>query len=430
MAPADCLIIFSRFPRAGASKTRLIPALGPQAAADLQRMMTVRVVSQARRLAGGGGLELQVHLEGGSPRQGALWLGPDLSYRRQAQGDIGQRMAAAFAQAFAAGARRVVLVGSDLPGLDHRRLGKALAALARSDLVLGPAADGGYYLVGLRRPAPALFEHIPWSSETVLARTLAKARRLGLRHQLVEQLSDLDRPGDLDAWQQALGPRPVSVIIPALNEAAALPATLASLEAGRYLEVLLVDGGSSDGTMAAARSWGARVVASPPGRGGQMNRGAALASGEVLLFLHADTRAPADYHLHIARTLDRAGVAAGAFGFRLDAPGAALRLVEHAVHWRSRLAQLPYGDQGLFLSRRLFWSVGGFPDMALMEDVAMIRRLRRQGRIALAPAAVVTSARRWQRLGVARATLENWLTYFSWRLGASPQRLARRYYRC
>lgn len=218
----------------------------------------------------------------------------------------------------------------------------------------------------------------------------------------------------------------LSIVIPALNEAPHLPATLARCGLAGA-EVIVVDGGSTDGTAARARALGARVITSAPGRGRQMNAGAAEARGDILLFLHADTLLPEGFAGRVVRTLARPGVVAGAFRLAIDAPGAGLRLVELWAGWRSRGLQLPYGDQALFLGAREFRRLGGYRDMPLMEDFDLVRRLRRRGRVVTLPQAARTSARRWQSLGVFRTTVVNQLVVAGYLAGVSPARLARWY---
>ncbi len=218
--------------------------------------------------------------------------------------------------------------------------------------------------------------------------------------------------------------RRISVVIPARNEAASIgPVIDRALEAAP-LEVIVVDGQSTDGTAAVAEAHGARVVASPPGRGRQLNCGAAAAAGDVLLLLHADTFLPRRFGAHIGRILAGRGVCAGAFRLRIDAPGGAFRMIERAVNWRSRLLQMPYGDQGIFLDAATFRRVGGCPDIPAMEDFELVRRLRRLGRIEIAEAAVVTSARRWARHGIRRTTMLNQACIAAYLLGVSAHRIA------
>lgn len=194
---AEKLIIFTRFPQAGTTKTRLIPALGPVGAAELQRRLSERIVHTGRELAAVRGVALEICHAGGEGGQIGVWLGLDLATAPQGAGDLGARMARAFARAWQQSCHRVVLVGADCPALSVEILDKAFIALAGHDFVLGPAVDGGYYLIGLARPVPALFEDQPWGESCLLSHTLARAARLGLTGQLLEELADVDRPADL-----------------------------------------------------------------------------------------------------------------------------------------------------------------------------------------------------------------------------------------
>ncbi|WP_028586018.1 TIGR04283 family arsenosugar biosynthesis glycosyltransferase [Desulfogranum mediterraneum] len=221
----------------------------------------------------------------------------------------------------------------------------------------------------------------------------------------------------------------LAVIIPTLNEAANLPATLAALAAAAPTEILVVDGGSTDQSCALAAEAGARVIQTPPGRAGQMNQGAELSSAELLLFVHADTRLPREAGRSIRQALDRPGVVGGAFSLGIDHPRPMLRLIAAGANLRSRLLGLPYGDQAIFTRRETFWAAGGFPQTPIMEDYIFIRRLGKMGRIVILPQVVLTSARRWQNLGILRTTLINQLIVLGYTLGIAPDRLARFYRR-
>lgn len=217
----------------------------------------------------------------------------------------------------------------------------------------------------------------------------------------------------------------ISVVIPALNEAACIGATLQSLAGAGIEEIILVDGGSSDGTAGVASALGAKVLRAPANRGTQQNLGAKTAKGSILLFLHADTILPPRFADQIRRTLARPGVSAGAFRFRLDNAAWQLRLVERMVALRCRLLQLPYGDQAIFMARDTFERAGRFAELQAMEDFDLVRRLRRLGRIALADGEAITSARRWQRVGMWKLTWLHQLCILGYYLKFSPQRLAR-----
>jgi rSAM/selenodomain-associated transferase 2 len=282
-------------------------------------------------------------------------------------------------------------------------------------------------LIGLRKVYRQLFVDMPWGTEKVLQRTMRIADELRLSVVLLETLDDVDRPEDLHLWKKLSEPHPfqrISIIIPTLNEAVDLPATLASTQDAADVEVIVIDGGSGDKTADVARSWGAEVLASAPGRARQMNFGAARATGELFLFLHGDTRLPMGFDRYVRKILAQPGVVAGAFRLRVDGDLPGLRIMERLVNARSRRLQFPYGDQAIFLRASLFREIGGFPDMPIMEDFELVRRLRRRGRIVIAPVPVLTSARRWENLGIVRTNYAIPLAYY---LGAPPSQLARWY---
>lgn len=191
------IVIFTKYPKPGKVKTRLIPYLGPQTAALLHRRLTEHVVGCAREAARAWNLELQVHFQGGHEQRMREWLGEGIMYQAQEGGDLGERMQRAFGNAFQRGACSVVLVGSDLPGLTSMILGEAFGALETHRVVLGPAMDGGYYLIGMKKDTPDLFSGIPWGSEYVFLRTLERIAQLGLGVKLLKKLHDVDRPEDL-----------------------------------------------------------------------------------------------------------------------------------------------------------------------------------------------------------------------------------------
>jgi len=214
--------------------------------------------------------------------------------------------------------------------------------------------------------------------------------------------------------------------MPAINEARTIAQALRSASAGPDVEVIVVDGGSHDGTPRIARAMGAHVVSSPAGRARQMNAGAATARGSMLLFLHADTSLPVGFQARVYEILGHSDVSAGAFQLHIAAPGRPFRWIERFVRLRSTILQLPYGDQAIFVKAETFRQLGGFPDCPIMEDYELVRKLRRIGRVDIARESVTTSARRWLANGVWRTTLMNQVCVVARRIGVSPERLAGR----
>ena len=221
----------------------------------------------------------------------------------------------------------------------------------------------------------------------------------------------------------------ISIIVPALNEAEGIAAVLKGLASlrDRGHEVIVVDGGSSDDTTAVARGAADRVVSAPRGRSSQMNAGVALASGEVLLFLHADTRLPENADARILRGLAASGRAWGRFDVRIEGASVLLPVIAFFMNLRSRATGIATGDQAIFVRRDAFRRVGGFPPLELMEDIALSRSLARLSRPLCLADKAVTSGRRWERRGVLRTVFLMWWLRVRFFFGAAPASLARFY---
>ena len=222
----------------------------------------------------------------------------------------------------------------------------------------------------------------------------------------------------------------ISVIIPALNEAANIVRAVTSAQASGADEVVVADGGSGDETCLLAELSGARLVSCPRGRAVQQNVGARAATGDVLLFLHADNWLGKDAIAQVRSAAHRKkGNLCGSFQQRIEASPFIYRLLERGNAERVRWLGLPYGDQAIFMTRDLFNQVGGFPEEPFLEDVLLMQRLRRLSWPLLLPGPVHVSPRRWEQRGVLRQTLRNWAILTAFSLGASPQHLAWRYSR-
>ena len=219
----------------------------------------------------------------------------------------------------------------------------------------------------------------------------------------------------------------LSVIIPVLNEEKSIATTLAALRPLKPDELLIVDGGSTDGTKQICRRLGITVISSERGRAVQMNSGASHATGDVLLFLHADTRLPASAIDDIRAALTDSRCVGGRFDVELDGDHWMLKIIGRMISLRSRLTKIGTGDQAIFVRRAVFEAIGGYPEIPLMEDIALSRALKRTGKIACLKSRVVTSARRWQAEGVWKTIVKMWTLKSLYLLGVSPLRLKRYY---
>ncbi len=457
----DVLVVFARYPEVGKCKTRLIAAVGPQGAADLHEKMTRHTLAWARQLsrgwsAGKTGQEeprattlpaMQPHVEvrfaGGNAAGMRQLFGDDLSYVPQGEGDLGRKMRSAVECHLSAGAKRVVVVGTDCPQLTAPYIRAAYERLNTHSVCIAPAYDGGYTAIGIRCDAGCsqretvlntLFDGIDWGSQRVLNQTVAGLSRIEATFSLLPVLSDVDYPEDLSVWQQvasgnALAKPLVSVVIPTLGEEERLVGVIERAKAHGRAEVLVVSAGDSRETKRLAAEQQVQLLLADRGRGRQLNLGAEHARGDILVFLHADTFLPEDYVDCIERTLAPPTVAGGAFQLRIDSLRRSARWVEHGVRLRSKWLQMPYGDQALFMRRSMFDQLGGFREQPIMEDYEFVRRLRKHGAVALADRHVVTSPRRWHRVGVVQTTAINQLMIAGYHLGVPPSALARFYRR-
>ncbi len=432
------LLIFARAPEVGKAKTRLIPALGPERATELHVVLTQRTLTMVKRFIEESDVRAEVWWTSDSlDAPPSIFEQSRLPCRLQVGANLGDRMANALAAGFVEGDSRVIIIGTDCPEIDQEILDAALRSLDQTDVVLGPALDGGYYLIGLRCPQPCLFQNIDWSTEHVLRQTLTRCVEAGLSFHQLRPLGDIDNPEDLVICRRLEGdfatvlpeptPNRVSVIIPTLNEEAHLAQTLQPLLGRKEIEVIVSDGGSNDRTVTIARDLGVQVIRSRRGRGCQLNTGAALATGATLLFLHADTLLPDQFEESIRRILEE-GAIAGAFRLRIEGSGLGLRCVEWGSNLRSRWFQCPYGDQGLFIRSKDFFELQGFPNWPLMEDYEICRRLRKVGRIEIATTAATTSGRRWMSHGVLKTTFINQFCVIAFHCGMSPTSLANFYF--
>ena len=429
------LLIFSKYPVSGKAKTRLIPALGAENAAELHRWLAEHTLSVSRTSCIENGYTIAIHYTGGLLEDFRAWLGDDLEYRLQPAGDLGQRMQAAFKSSLAHTPGCAIGFGTDIPRLTPAIIHQAYANLKDHDIVIGPAVDGGYYLIGMKSLHPELFANIDWGTDRVYQQTRTKCAYLGLQVAELPELSDIDRPEDLENlkahpyFNDFFSVKPLlSVVIPTLNEARVLGTTLERLQQFDNIEIIVADANSQDGTDDIATSYGAKLLTVTTGRANQLNEGVKHSTGRYLLFLHADTLLPHNFSELVFSALKNPRTVAGAFRFKTDASSLGMRIVEWGTNFRSAILKWPYGDQGLFMEKRIFEEMGGFSTIPIMEDFELVRRLRRRGNIVTLAETAITSARRWQNLGIFRTTIVNQLMIAGFLIGV-PTATLRRLYR-
>ncbi|MFC1838416.1 TIGR04283 family arsenosugar biosynthesis glycosyltransferase [Thermodesulfobacteriota bacterium] len=427
MISSEKIVVFTRYPVPGKTKTRLIPSLGPVGSANIHRKLAENTFNNVMQFSKEHAKGIEVSYTGGRLTRMKAWLGKDTELHRQCPGDLGQRMYNDIKQSIRKGSKAVVLIGTDVPDIKHEHLEKAFYDLHDYDLVLGPSADGGYWLIGMKQPHN-VFRGVSWGSEKVLDQTLDLASENNLRVSLLPPLKDIDTIDDLYEWKpdgQWENPW-LSVIIPVFNEEDVIKKVLNNVN-NRDSEIIVVDGGSNDRTVITARELGVKVINSDRGRAVQQNKGASTARGDALLFLHADTYLPHDYPSIIFNTLLNKQATIGAFKFKTDLQAPFMRFIELMVNFRSQYLHMPYGDQGLFMTRSFFESAGGFPQVPIAEDLFFLKKNYKRASVKIVPGYAMTSARRWQTIGLLKTTLVNIIILAGCYAGISPERLHRFY---
>jgi len=435
--PRSALLIFMRYPEPGRVKTRLAAAIGPGSAAQIYEKLlgrTLGVAADFKRERPSVDIfvfftppEKQIEIQEAYP-------GP-WNFLCQQGGHLGERMEEAVRQLLHRTYSQVVLVGTDLADLQASDFDDAFQALDEGCSALGPAADGGFYLIGLDRPCPSVFQSGVWGTGEIFARTESLLVRAGLRVKHLRERRDIDSPEDLEVLEE--NPEfctNISVIIPTLGSIQQLEPFLQKLQKQIWPDdeiiVVQAEGGKQsvgphEPIQAAPRIL---AVASSRGRGLQLNRGAATAKKDLLFFLHDDCVPPFNFAYSIRKLCRLPDVALGCFRLAFSPSTPLLDQIARWANLRTRLFGLPYGDQGLFCRRELYDNVGGFRKPYLMEDVDFVRNCRRRGRLLMLPDCMSTSPERYLRRGILQASLRNHLTMLLYHLGVSDRKLYSLYY--
>ena len=403
------LIFFVKSPEPGAVKTRLSAEIGRDLAVELYKEIGARSLKAVE----GGDYDIRIDFY--PPDKAAevtAWLGEGRVYFPQAGADLGQRMENAFRSAFRDGAEYVVLAGSDIPDLSGDIIEEAFSMLDDNGAAIGPAKDGGYYLIGFSRKGfvPEVFNGIRWGVDTVFTDTMAAFKRSEAEPHILPELMDIDRVEDIEIAGLSVRKK-FSVIIPVLHEAVNINRVirhLRKIDSGRSAEIIVVDGSPEMDTLETVEDAGVIKVSSGKGRARQMNEGAAKARTEVLVFLHADTLIPENAFRKIDEVISSGRYIGGAFDLLINSDRRFMKFVTWSAGIRSRITRVPYGDQAIFIRRDYFDKIGGYKDIPLMEDVELMKRVRRRGgRIRILKERAQTSARKYISDGIYFSAIRN-----------------------
>ena len=412
------LLIFLKNNIPGKVKTRLAATIGTDEAIRVYNTLV-----QHTQLVTSDLKENKIVFYSAYVDQDDIWNHNNYTKQIQRGSDLGERMSNAFQFAFDSGNNKVVIIGTDCPGINKDLIQKAFKELIDADVVIGPAMDGGYYLLGMKKCYSELFNDIAWSTSEVLEATVKKCKQLNLHYHLLEMLPDVDEEKDLVYMK---GLQRISIIIPTYNEEENIDKTLKSIQLngnGNLIkEIIVVDGGSTDKTIEKAIDCGARIIVSKKkGRAAQMNEGAAAASEKILHFIHADSQLPQHFDADVVKAVNN-GYEAGCFRLAFDYDHWFLKL--NCWFTRFDRSAFHYGDQSLFITRDLFNKVHGFNEKYIVfEDLDIIRRIKNHCKFKIHKKNIITSARKYVENGVFKMQMVFYKMYIMEQLGASQKML-------
>ena len=433
----NTVLIFLRYPEAGKVKRRLSEEIGSQKAAEVYEKLirrTLGVACDLKRRAPETRIVLFHTPEDPVERFETKFRGPWEFCPQQGE-NLGVRMANALENAFATGANKAVLIGTDLADIEVMDIEGAFRDTGERVVVLGPAGDGGFYLIGADRPIGAALNFSTWGTGEVFSRTARELTAGGFCIRRAARRNDVDCRRDLDLLDRDyLFTSSISIIIPTLTDAQKLMPLLTHLENSLWPgdEIVVVQGGAFQEVPLRRISPSLAFASVQRGRGIQQNAGAMLSRGTILFFLHDDTIPTPEFGYLIRKASREAPTALGCFKLRFIPSNRALELIAVWANLRSALFKLPYGDQGFFCRREVFERVGGFGRSYLLEDVDLVRKIRKMGQgrgaVSIVPAHVYSSSERYLRKGILKASLQNHLIFLSSAFGSSERTLYRKYY--
>lgn len=403
------IIIFTRVPIPGQTKTRMMPALSPGACARLHTCFLKDIKRECLQT----GHDIFIFYTPEDRQQILVRiLGSMERYFIQEGEGLGERMNHAFEKVFGLGYDECVLLGTDVPEMTASDLSCAFDVLLERDIVLGPTEDGGYYLIGMKKPIPVVFENQTYGQGSVLSNTVQTLKSNGYSVGFVSSHCDMDTAADLQGYRMRMrksqrlkqsdtggylaGNSRISIIIPVYNEEKTILFLQKQLEKIKnQCEIIFVDGGSTDGTLDYIQPC-YKVIHTSKGRAHQMNTGAEESTGDVLFFLHCDSELPSHTLAHIRKTMRDYRV--GCFGIAFHTWSPLMFVCRVISNHRIKDRKVVFGDQGIFIERELFFEMGRFPELPIMEDYQFSLNLKERGeKIGVAGKRIYTSDRRFPK---------------------------------
>ncbi len=401
------VIIFTRKPIAGQTKTRMMPALTPEECEKLHKSFLKDIKHETEKI------DTDIFVAYTPVKDKLLEiLGKDKNYFSQSGKGLGEKMYNAIKTVLDKGYEACVLIGTDIPEITEKQLKNAFVELQYNDIVFGGTKDGGYYLVGMKKPIKETFENQVYGKGSVLENTVSLLEEKSFKIGYVTTLSDIDTVEDLREYRKrvlenkelqqiesgrfVLERKEISIIIPVYNE----ESTIENLQKQLYnvkdkCEIIFVDGGSKDNTVSLIDK-GYKVIQSKKGRANQMNLGADVSSGDTLFFLHSDSKLPENFLEEILKVREKYVV--GLFGIKFKSKNFFMLTNRVISNFRGKYRKIIFGDQGMFIKRDLFFKVGGFPNLPIMEDYQFSLTLKEQNKkVGITKHRILTSDRRYPK---------------------------------
>ena len=436
----NALIIFTREPVAGKTKTRLMPFFTPKQCEMLHQCFLQDISRQTGNVVA----DIVVSYTGGEPSFLRKTFGPSATYLEQIGDNLGERMSDAIARTLQKGYEKVVLIGTDIPEIEAKTVNYAFDMLEASDVVIGPTEDGGYYLIGMKKLESSAFNVKKYGSKTVMEDTRMGMLNAGLSVLTIDTYNDIDTAEDVQGYRERMredaflrksatgkfleSSATISVIIPIYNESNTINRMMEQLHPYKDdCEIIFVDGGSNDDTLDKIGEE-FTVISGEKGRALQMNTGALASSGDILFFLHCDSILPQNFTSDIRRVM--AGNVYGCFGVKFSSNNFFMwtnRVISNHRAWHRGL---PFGDQGIFIDRKLFFEIGMFPELPIMEDYEFGRRLLRYGyKPGRTHGRIETSGRRYEKgtLGILKTEYKMWNLRRLYRSGVDIEIISKKY---